>query len=517
MKKVLLIVIDALATRIVEPALEQGRLPHFQQLVEQGSLCRECTSIFPSITPAATCAIATGAYPFEHRISGAYWYDRDRDEVAYFGSDLAAIMNEGMGRYLNDFQIKLNVDRLQVPTIFERIEQHGELSDAVVNYMWYRGTVSHETTTPLMLKLAPGITLAHSMQGPHTMYLGDFVTTSLHGTPPAARGGLTRRFGFHDDATADYLLALSEQNCFADFTLAYFPNNDFESHEQGPENAVPVLQAVDQALGKLIESRGGIEAFLNEFTILITGDHSQSDLDENPGIDLNEILSDFPIVEAGKSWSSSEELMVCPNMRSAQIYLRSNLWTERKAVIEKLLNCPDIDQIIWCDDDHGLNGSGQAGFHVFTSDRGQLVFKPAGDPAGNGVDCYGTAWLWDGDLAAVDARSSEGRIEFGNYPNAFERIAGSFSEKTGNLWVTARLGKEFCLPSLKCNPAGSHGSLHYLDSTAPLIAAGLPPHYQIPEGLRITDITPLCLDLLELKPPRLPGASAILNPLGRDE
>ena len=86
------------------------------------------------------------------------------------------------------------------------------------------------------------------------------------------------------------------------------------------------------------------------------------------------------------------------------------------------------------------------------------------------------------------------------------------NKKTGNIWVTARLGKEFCLPSMKCNPAGSHGSLHELDSTAPLIAAGLPDDFELPDALRIIDITPICLQLLGLETPRQPGESAINNP-----
>ncbi|QDT83869.1 alkaline phosphatase family protein [Gimesia chilikensis] len=517
-KKVLLIVIDALATRVVQPALEQGWLPNLSKLIDQGVFRSECTSIFPSITPAATCTIATGAYPFEHGISGAYWYDRTKDEVAFFGSDLTAIMNEGMGEYLNDFQIKLNMERLLVPTIFELIEQHGSLSDAVINYMWYRGTVTHETTTPLLLKLAPGVELAESMQGPHTMFLGDFVSTPLYGSLPSARGGLSYRFGFHDDTTADYLLALSQQKCFSDFTLAYFPNNDFVSHEKGPTYAVDILQAIDETLGSLIESEGGITRFLEEFAILITGDHSQSDLDADSGVDLNEVLQEFQLVTAGKPWSNSEELMVCPNMRSAQIYLQSGIWEHRRDVIQCLLKCPDIDQVIWCDDDHGLNGSKQAGFHVVTSDRGQLVFKPAVEKKRDGVDCYGTPWLWEGNLEAVDAQvDSDGLITFETYPNAFERIATCFSQQTGNIWITARLGKEFCLPDLKCNPSGSHGSLHYLDSTAPLIAAGLPADFELPEHLRLTDITPICLQILGVESFRKPGASAILEPYPRQD
>ncbi|QDU09816.1 alkaline phosphatase family protein [Gimesia aquarii] len=516
MKKVLLIIIDALATRVVLPALQDGKLPNIQKLVDLGSLIPECTSIFPSITPAATCSIVTGAYPFEHGISGAYWYDTNSDEIAYFGSDLPAIINEGMDRYINDFQVKLNMDRLQIPTLFERIEQHGALRDAVVNFMWYRGTVEHETTTPALLKLTPGVSLASSMRGPHSMFLGDFVSTPLYGTALSARGGLSRRFGFHDEATADYLLALAEQNALPDFTLAYFPNNDFDSHAEGPENALPTLQAFDEHLGQLFETQGGIEKMLEEFAILITGDHSQSDLDENPAVDLNEVLEKFPLVEAGKPWEAHEDMKVCPNMRSAQIYMRPELWTRRTEVIDCLLKCNDIDQVIWSDHESGLNDAKKAAFHVHTQDRGRLVFQPALEKQGNAVDCYGTPWVWKGDLSAVDAQvTSNSEIQFGDYPNAFERIATSFSENTGNLWVTARLGKEFCLPTMKCNLAGSHGSLHYLDSTAPLIAAGLPSQFELRSSLRIIDIAPICLQLLSLESPRIPGVSAIMNSIDR--
>ncbi|WP_339736197.1 alkaline phosphatase family protein [uncultured Gimesia sp.] len=436
------------------------------------------------------------------------------DGIAYFGSDLPAIMNEGMDRYINDFQVKLNMDLLQTPTLFERIEQHGFLSDAVVNFMWYRGTVEHPTTTPTLLKLTPSVSLASQMRGPHNMFLGDFVSTPVYGTPLNARGGLLRRFGFHDEATADYLLALAEQNALPDFTLAYFPNNDFDSHAKGPENAVPTLQAFDKHLGQLFEAQGGIDQMLDEFAILITGDHSQSDLDENPAVDLNEVLKNFPLVEAGNTWGDSEAMKVCPNMRSAQIYMRPELWARRSEVIDCLLQCDDIDQVIWSDHESGLNDSKQAAFHVHTQDRGRLVFQPALEKKGNAVDCYGTPWVWKGDLATVNAKvSSNGEIQYEDYPNAFERIATSFSENTGNLWVTVRLGKEFSLPKMKCNQAGSHGSLHRLDSTAPLITAGLPHQFELPNALRIIDIAPICLQLLGLDPPRSPGISAIMNSL----
>lgn len=513
MKKVLLVIVDALATHVVQPAMEAGDLPNFRRLAEAGAFVPECLSIFPSITPAATCSLVTGGYPFEHGISGAYWYETEQDEVAYFGDDLWAIFKEGVGQYINDFQVKLNRERLQAPTIFERIENEGTLSDAVVNYLWYRGRFDQHVSTPLLMKLLPGVSLQETLSGPRIMFLGDFVATEINGEKLSARGGLTRRYGFHDDTTADYLLQLAEKNALADFTLAYFPNNDFDSHDEGPQNALDTLKNVDEHFGNLFELRGGLENFLSEFAILITGDHSQSDLDDDPAVDMNELLQEFEIVEAGTPWRNGEELMVCPNMRAAQIYLRPDLWKRRQDVIDALLRSDAIDQVIVCDNDGCLKQAQNASFQVFTRDRGQLEFAVGGGQQDHAEDEFGNAWSWEGDLSTVDGRVVDGKLTFGDYPNAFERIATGFFEATGHVWVTARLGKEFCLPDTHANSKGSHGSLHRLDSTPPLIAAGLPADQNLPPRMRSVDVAPLCLEILGLQPPRPVGASPIKDRL----
>jgi len=82
MKKVLLIIIDALSARVVDPALALGKLPHLRQLQET-ALRADSIAVFPSITPAATSSIATGCYPREHGISGAYWYLPEEKTVVY--------------------------------------------------------------------------------------------------------------------------------------------------------------------------------------------------------------------------------------------------------------------------------------------------------------------------------------------------------------------------------------------------------------------------------------------------
>jgi len=67
--KVLLVVIDAATPHVVCPAIQTGRLPVMQKLAEAGVMHQSSVSIFPSITPAATSTIITGAYPAEHGIA----------------------------------------------------------------------------------------------------------------------------------------------------------------------------------------------------------------------------------------------------------------------------------------------------------------------------------------------------------------------------------------------------------------------------------------------------------------
>ena len=56
-KKVLLLVVDALSSRVVRPVWERGELPGLGHLIEAGEVDWECTSVFPSITPAATALV----------------------------------------------------------------------------------------------------------------------------------------------------------------------------------------------------------------------------------------------------------------------------------------------------------------------------------------------------------------------------------------------------------------------------------------------------------------------------
>jgi hypothetical protein len=494
--KLLLIVIDAATPHVVCPAVRTGRLPVLRALADAGEMHEASISIFPSITPAATTSIITGAYPAEHGISGASWYDQDRGEIAYYGDDFWVIAREGFGEFVRDFLLRLNGDRLVAPTLFEMIERAGR-SAASLNYLVFRGNYPHQAEIPKLMAALPGVPLAETVEGPSTLCLGDFVSARHgHRHAPHANGGPFHRFGMDDESSGELLRELFAHGPLPDFTVAYFADNDYRSHEVGPVRALPVVERVDAMLGRAFEAAGGLARVLSDTLVILTSDHGHCDIGREPGaeIRLDRLLSDFRQATLGGGWRARDEIMICPNMRAAQVYLRDATPALAKRMIQRLVEEPRVDQVIWRS---ALTRAGQTGYTVATA-RGVLEFSRDGAAGPAGVDAFGNTWSWRGDADALDLRAEGRTIAFGQYPNAFERIAGALDlDKSGELWVTARPGCEFEAPGGEAHIGGaSHGALHALDSLCPVIVAGGRARRRLPAQLRSVDIAPLCMDAL---------------------
>lgn len=516
MKKLLLIVIDACASRVLVPAMDSGRLPNIQALARAGSFYSGCRAIFPSITHAATASIATGCYPQEHGIAGAYWYDITENEVVHYAGDFWVILNQGIDEFFEGFVVKLNHQWLQMKTIFQTVERVG-FQAGCINHVIFRGDVAHWLDMPRLLSLLPGIPSSETIYGPSILCMGDFIQTIAGSAGEAleATGGLLRRFGFQDDYSADLLLHLVRNRQLPDFTLVYFPDNDDDSHKRGPEAAVETLEHLDTRLHELFAAYGGLEPMLQELCIVLTGDHAQSDIvadKEAAGIRLDEMLSDFSLAQPGKPWTEEDQLVLCPNMRMAQIYFKHRTPAQLESVVNRLMSEARVDQVMWRP---GLFEETEKGYHVATADRGRLHFWPGDRGPGTAIDHQGCPWGWSGDLSAVGGQvSADKTITFPDYPNAFERIAGGLDcTSSGHLWATARPGYEFCLAETSIHAGGgSHGSLHALDSIVPLLVAGAPPGIELPTHPRSVDVVPLCLNIFGLKPQFPIGASHISWP-----
>ncbi|CAN5763133.1 hypothetical protein BH24ACI4_BH24ACI4_07100 [soil metagenome] len=508
--KVLLVVIDAATPRVVCPAIRTGRLPVLARLADAGGMHEGSISIFPSITPAATTSIITGAYPSEHGIAGASWFDTARQEVAYYGDDFWVIAREGFGQFVRDFLLRLNGDRLKAPTMFEMVEQSGRTA-ASVNYLVFRGRHPHRARIPGLMAALPGVSLSEVIEGPSVLYLGDFVgTPTPDGRTVEGKGGVLHRFGMDDESTGALLRDLFSGER-PDFTVAYFADNDYRSHEVGPHASLPVVERVDQMLGEAFEAAGGLEHLLADTYVIVTSDHGHCENLSTPSraiVRLDELLGNFRQAALGRPWQEGEQVLICPNMRAAQIYVRESILIED--IAREVLQDGRLDQVMWRT---SHTKPGADGYTVLTS-RGRLEFtRESGSRTF--ADAFGGRWSFRGEADTLGLQVDGETLEFDQYPNAFERIAGALDlGESGEIWVTARPGCEFEVPGGKAHVGGaSHGALHALDSLSPVIIAGGATRPRLPRHMRLVDLAPLCMDLLGLPMRYRPGAPRGLHAL----
>lgn len=494
--KVLLVVIDAASPRVVCPAIQTGQLPNLKRIADAGSMHQSSVTIFPSITPAATTAIVTGCYPAENGIAGASWYDPTREAVAYYGDDFWVIAKQGFGVFIRDFLVRLNGYRLKSPTLFELVERTGRPA-ACINYLVYRGNTRHKVNLPWLMTLLPGVPFTEAVEGPSLLCLGDFVTDTPRARKLKDCGGIMHRFGMDDEASAAKLCGLAAGR-MPDFTVAYFADNDYRSHEVGPYAALPVIQRVDAALGATFDAAGGANRFLSETCVIVTSDHGHCEIlpdADRAVIHLDRLLADFRQADIGLGWREGDDIMICPNMRAAQLYLREPGGVVVDRVARAALAEPRIDLVLW----HTRLAAGGGEHYVVESQRGRLEFWRGEDGSRHARDAFGTEWSWSGDEAALQLDVDGASVESTEYPNAFERIAGVLdAPNSGEVWVTAQPGCEFEVPGGVAHVGGaSHGALHALESLSLVVVGGaIAP--KLPRAMRSVDIAPLCMKLLGL-------------------
>lgn len=498
-KKLVLVYVDSLRTDMLLRAVAEGRAPTFAALIERGTLIEDCVSSFPSVTPVACAEIATGASAEEHWISGMNWYHRLERRYVEYGSSLEASRAVGVFRSLYDLVYNLNLAHLNpgAPTLFERLDDAG-LRTACTPFLIYRGRHRHQVSLDGLLRRAVDATrlkFRHHTWGPGELFYGDLYASREVPCKP------TSIPGSHDAYSACCAAELAHARAY-DFLLLSLPDNDNYSHRHGPEATVESISRADGCFAKVVEARGGLDAFLDEHAVVLLADHAQTRV--HRGLPLADLLDrEWSVLKPSEPRPERARLAVSPNGRAAHVYLLSGEGerADREALRETLSTIEGVDLVCFLDD-----------AAVIQRHAASLRFRPAPVQRVGGlfrtqrvapvVDTRGIGWEVDGDLAVLEARVEDGVLRSDAYPDPLARVwAALNAPQAGDFVLSLAPGYEAVdWGGVSHAGGGSHGSLHAGDSLGPLLFVGCgPPDPAARPQWALRDVASVVLDHFGLR------------------
>jgi hypothetical protein len=467
------LVLDGIRPDVLRAAIRDGDAPNLGVLAERGEAVWDAVSVFPSITPAATAAIATGEAPARSGIVGHAWYEEYERRVVVYGAMRETVMASGPIRVFHNNVWRMNRDDLHAATLFEALHDHG-FDGACVNFPVRRGPHTH----PVRMKtiegyLMGGRYLGPSVQGPKEYFMGDlFYSRDTGFSGRKANGGVLRSVGINDDYAARVGAMLLKERA-APFNLVYFFKGDSIAHHHGLSAQRQWLTTAEEYVARIFRAGGGVERVLEDYAVLALSDHGHAPLlPKSRYVDLRAIPGQKVSSGVKARFGNGTTIVVVPNGRSALLYLRGDV--ELRPVLEKLVGRCGVDLAAWVED----------GWAAVLRLGREVRFRP-----GSGVrDPFGRSWELDGDPHALDVAISNGFLHYGEYPDALERLWGCLhSPRCGDVVLSATPGYTFGEISGGYHTASDHGSLHASDSNVFVLASGVPaPH-------RITDVAPTLL------------------------
>ena len=473
-KPVLLLVLDGIRPDVLRSAIREGEAPSLGALAERGEAVWDAVSVFPSITPAATAAIATGEAPAGSGIVGHAWYDEEERRVVVYGAMTETVMATGPIKVFHNNVWRMNRDDLYASTLFETLHDRG-FDGACVNFPVRRGPHTH----PIRIKTVEryrrnGRYLGPSVEGPKEYFMGDlFYSRETGHNGRKASGGLRRSVGINDEYAARIGAMLVREKA-APFNLVYFFKGDSIAHHHGLEAQRRWVAKADGYVSRILDAGGGVEQVLEDYAVIALSDHGHAPL--LPGrrhVDLRRIPDQKISSGVRARFGNGTTLVVVPNGRSALLYLRDDV--ELGAVVEHLIGRRGVDLATWM----------EGGWGVVRQLGRAIRFRPG--PGHR--DPFGRTWELEGDPQTLDLDVSDGGVRYGEYPDALERLWGCLrSPRCGDVVLSAEPGYTFGEVSGGYHAASDHGSLHAVDSEVFVLASG------VPAPRRITDVAPTLLD-----------------------
>jgi len=476
-KKLVLAVIDSLKPDMLDLAIDEGRAPALEALRERGAYNPNCLSTFPSVTPVASAAIATGSGPGGHHIPSMNWYHRGEERYVEYGSSFPATRAFGVVRSLYDTVYNMNLAHLSRArkTLFEHLDDAG-FRTACTTWLIYRGRTRHDPSgASVYRRIAEAAQFRHPVYGARELFYADLFDSQ--GTGCTSALGMPGQRDQHTGCVGAYLV---EHDLF-DFLLFSLPDNDTHSHKAGPEGQVRSIAEADRALERIVHVAGGVDAFLDEHAVIVMSDHSQTKVEER--VNLAAAFADARVLIPADPAPTEAELALCPAARSAMVYAVDDTRHEElvSASVSTLEGMDGVDLVVTRED-------GQA---LVRSPRGELRFGPGDDLR----DLRGRAWSVAGDLVALDLDTAGGLVTSETYPDPLGRLWSALEcPHAGDVLVSAEPGFEFVdWGGADHVGGGSHGALHRDDSEGVLLLCGLDEPAPRDQWA-LTDVTGLVLE-----------------------
>ncbi|MGI8631250.1 MAG: alkaline phosphatase family protein [Solirubrobacterales bacterium] len=495
-RKLVLCVIDSLKTEMLERCVAEGTAPTLAGLLERGTLIPDCVSAFPSVTPVCCASITTGTGVDRHHIPAMNWFHRAEDRYVEYGSSLAAVRSVGFLRSMEDTVYNMNMAHLnpRAETVFERLEDAG-VSTACTPFLSYRGRTRHEMGLEgVMGRVVRAADFRWAVWGPTELFYGELYASRRVDCAPTL-GRPTARDPY-SGCVGEHVV----RNDLVDFLLFSLPDNDYYSHRDGPVAQLDSIPRADEQLARLVSAAGGIDAFCDEYAVIVMADHSQTTVREEFAV--IDLLAGRWRVRHPAGGPESAELAVSPSSRAASVYVlgegRRRELTHRR-VRETLADQRAVDVVTWLADGQGratdpLQRGGRSAEAVVRTGLGTLRFRP-----GTGLrDRRGGQWDLEGDPAVLAGTVTDGCFASDEYPDALGRLWSALTApSSGDILCSLARGYEAVDWGGSTHvPGGSHGSLHAGDSLSPLVFVGCGPQTPSsePEQWTLRDVAPVVLD-----------------------
>ncbi|NPA93149.1 MAG: alkaline phosphatase family protein [Chloroflexi bacterium] len=301
---IVLLLIDGLRPAALRAALDQGTLPHFQNLLGEHHEHGWLTSVLapaPSITFASQASLITGAHPNRHDIPGNQFFDRfgvhSNGKARHYAFDVGDTLE--IDDALAVFTKGLASRCLGARTLYERAASRGQHA-VVVGHMYANGA---DRWLPPKVDMLARLT---KMPGPLKVSPAEF-----------------------DQHILDMAIAEIHTHGLPDILTVYFMGLDAYSHTHGPQaQGEYIQQTLDSLLGELQEAVEAAAPKGQPPLWVLASDHGQRAVpeDEHHAIGLKDLggifqaagldLLDHP--EEGRH----SEAVAALNGGMAMVYLR---------------------------------------------------------------------------------------------------------------------------------------------------------------------------------------------------